>query len=40
MDDVRYVDQGNHKDALVAINQGTVLATEIKGHYSSLDTVL
>ena len=37
MDDVRCADQGNPKDALLAINQGTVLA---KGHYWSLDTVL
>ena len=33
MDDVRCVDQGSPKDALLAINQGTA-----KGNYCSLDT--
>ena len=40
MDSMRCNDQGNPKDALLAINQGIVLAIKAKGHYCSLDTVL
>ena len=40
MDDVRCVDKGNPKDALLAINQGTALLIQAKGRYCSLDTVL
>ena len=40
MDDVKCVDLGIPKDALLAVNQGTLLANQAKGHYCSLDTVL
>ena len=40
MGDVKCVDQGNLKDALLAINHVTALAIQAKGHYCSLDTVL
>ena len=39
MDNVRCVNQGDPKDTVLVINQGTMLAIQAKGHYCSLDTV-
>ena len=40
MNDMRCVGQGNPKDALLAINQVTVLVIQAKGYYCLIDTVL